>query len=452
MQFYENRPAHSASWLFWSTTRADPILVAAMERFDVDKEGLYYLFDLFKTGRIRLDPAFQRGRVWSDDLRYLLIESIRNEFPIGLIMFNVWQHADEDGAQTEHFEVVDGQQRIRTIIEFLDGENVWTATANPDKGFLPFKKLSPAQQARFKEYKIPVAKMKEFEAEAITECYNRLQYGRPLKIGEKLKSQTTRFLYPYVKQLTDHKIFTIDPRHQVRDAHWTLATVFFKSMYTHQLFARQEYPQLASFLKSEKKAARANRALDDTKKVLNYEYRVLQEALRIDSDFSKYAQTARTLKWLFAVLATLLKTHGLLGREHKVAEGVLSYYQLISQEGSEEWVSYLNTGRTGRIDTKEVRDALVQLSNQIVLSSGAEPLDKKRFFTPEQRKAIFDKAGGRCQECGVELSRTNFHADHKKPHSASGKTMIDNGRALCTKCNREKGAAWKELFPTDAKL
>jgi hypothetical protein len=34
-----------------------------------------------------------------------------------------------------------------------------------------------------------------------------------------------------------------------------------------------------------------------------------------------------------------------------------------------------------RIDTKEVRDALVQLSNQVLLFSETEPIDPKRFFT-----------------------------------------------------------------------
>jgi hypothetical protein len=418
-----------------------------MERFDVDKETLYYLYDLFKAGRIRLDPAYQRGKVWSDDLRYTLIESIRNEFPIGLIMFNVSQHVDEDGANTEHYDVVDGQQRMRTIIEFIDSQETWTLSKRNDKGFVPYGSLTPAQQARFKEYKVPVAKMKEFEAEAITECYNRLQYGKPLKIGEKLKSLTTRRLHPYVKTLTQHKIFSIDSRLRVRDAHWTLATAFLKSIYTRELFARQEYPQLEHFLKSDGSDPKAAKALDQAKKILNYEHKVLEEALRLDSAFSKYAQTARTLKWLFVVLAMLLKTHSLAGREHLVAEGLLEYYKLIAKEGSDEWVSYLNTGRTGRIDTKEVRDALVQLSNQIVIAANAEPVDAKRFFTPKQRSEIYTKSGGRCEECTTPLSPTNFHADHRKPHSAGGKTTVENGRALCTKCNREKGAAWKQLFP-----
>ena len=87
-----------------------------MERFDIDKEPVYHLFDVYKAGRINLSPSYQRGKVWSDDLRYTLIESIRSEFPIGLIMFNVSHHVDEEGVKIEVYDAVDGQQRLRTIL------------------------------------------------------------------------------------------------------------------------------------------------------------------------------------------------------------------------------------------------------------------------------------------------------------------------------------------------
>jgi 5-methylcytosine-specific restriction endonuclease McrA len=423
-----------------------------MERFDVDKEPVYHLFELFKAGRINLSPTYQRGKVWSDDLRYTLIESIRSEFPIGLIMFNVSHHVDDEGIKMEVYDAVDGQQRLRTIFEFIDGEEDWAKQEKDD--FSPFKELASTQQTRFREYKIPVAKMKDFELEEITECYNRLQKGRPLKIGEKLKSLVTGGAHRYIDELSHHKIFTIHPRHKVRDGHWTLAAAFFKSIYTRELLARQEYPQLERFMREKLKPTKAKKALEECKKILNYEHRVIEEALRKNSDFGRYAQTARTLKWLFVVLATLRRTYAISGREHKVAEGLLNYYESIARENSEEWVNYVNTGRTGRIDTPEVRNCLVQLADQIVITAKLEPLDPKRLFTAEQRAQIYENAQGRCQArgCGIDLSPTNFHADHQKLHSRGGKTTVHNGRALCTRCNREKGNTWKEIFPVTEQL
>ena len=172
------------------------------------------------------------------------------------------------------------------------------------------------------------------------------------------------------------------------DGHWTLAATFFKSIYTRELLARQEYPQLERFMREKLKPAKAKKALEECKKILNYEYRVIEEALRKNPDFVRYAQTARTLKWLFVVVATLRRTYAISGREHKVAEGLLNYYESIARENSEEWINYVNTGRTGRIDTPEVRNCLVQLADQIVLTADLEPQDPRRFFTAEQRAQI----------------------------------------------------------------
>lgn len=286
--------------------------------------------------------------------------------------------------------------------------------------------------------------MKEFEPEEITECYNRLQTGKALKLGEKLKSLTTYSTHPYVKDLSKHRIFDLDDRLKVRDGHWALATAFLKSIYQNDLFARQEHRHLSEFLRTQQIDSRkAGKSLEQCRQILNYECKVLEEALRESPDFRRYAQTARALKWLFATIAAMRANYSLSGREHLVARGTLNYYALIAREGTDEWVAYMNTGRTGRIDTKEVKDCLVHLANQILLASNASPRDDKRFFTPEQRNLIYRNSGGKC-DCGIELSLSNFHADHIRPHSAGGPTTVSNGRALCSKCNRQKGNTWKE--------
>jgi hypothetical protein len=417
-----------------------------MDKFDVDRPTIDYLHRQYKKGRIDIRPEYQRNRVWNDEQRYALIDSITEEFPIGLVMLNVVPHVDEDGVKVDHYEVVDGQQRMSTVFEYLDGAQ-W-ALSSRIEDFQPFSKLSEASQTRFQEYKVPVALMKDFDQEEIRECYNRLQRGKPLKIGEKLKSVPMSKAYPFVKDLTGHTLFDIAKgRHKVRDAHWTLATTFFKSIYSKDFFGRLEYKNLSEFLRSEKiKPNKAQKALDECRKILNFEKKVFDEAIGKKPEFEKYAGTARTLKWLFVCLATLRTSYALSGREHLVADGLLRYYELIGREDTDEWTAYVNTGRTGRIDTKEVRGCLAQLANQILLATGAEPIDPQRFFTKAQRDTIFQSSGSKCSECGIALTETNFHADHVKPHSRGGRTESGNGRALCSRCNRTKGNTWHDLF------
>ncbi|WP_353961699.1 HNH endonuclease [Laspinema olomoucense] len=68
-----------------------------------------------------------------------------------------------------------------------------------------------------------------------------------------------------------------------------------------------------------------------------------------------------------------------------------------------------------------------------------------------QKLIILQRAGYRCEICGVPLTPDNFHADHKIPFSRGGKTAIYNGQALCCGCNLSAVGATskKELANND---
>lgn len=62
-----------------------------------------------------------------------------------------------------------------------------------------------------------------------------------------------------------------------------------------------------------------------------------------------------------------------------------------------------------------------------------------RFFTRAQRRVLSLLAAGRCQSCGDPLP-ADFHADHRRPHTLGGPTILINGQALCPPCNLSKGS------------
>jgi 5-methylcytosine-specific restriction endonuclease McrA len=62
-----------------------------------------------------------------------------------------------------------------------------------------------------------------------------------------------------------------------------------------------------------------------------------------------------------------------------------------------------------------------------------------RRFGAGARVALFLATGGRCGGCGAPLE-PGWHADHRTPVSAGGRTTPANGQALCPRCNLKKGA------------
>ena len=122
-----------------------------------------------------------------------------------------------------------------------------------------------------------------------------------------------------------------------------------------------------------------------------------------------------------------------------MAKGLVQYYDAKSKDGTKEWECYLSSGRTGRMDTDDVKLCLSQLSGYIINASNVEPVDPNRYFTSKQREEIWNKSEKKCRQCGISLTSTNFHADHIKPHSEGGPTTVDNGQVLCALCNFRKG-------------
>lgn len=87
------------------------------EKIRVDQQMLSvkYMLELMEEGLIELNPGYQRNRVWKDNRRKsLLIESLMLRIPIPAFYF----YENEDG----EYQVIDGQQRLATIREFVSGK------------------------------------------------------------------------------------------------------------------------------------------------------------------------------------------------------------------------------------------------------------------------------------------------------------------------------------------
>ena len=66
-------------------------------------------------GKLNIRPKYQREFVYKDEKRDEVIRTVRNNFPLNTIY---WSENNTDGT----FEVLDGQQRIISICDYVAGK------------------------------------------------------------------------------------------------------------------------------------------------------------------------------------------------------------------------------------------------------------------------------------------------------------------------------------------
>ncbi|MDO8470992.1 MAG: HNH endonuclease signature motif containing protein [bacterium] len=102
-------------------------------------------------------------------------------------------------------------------------------------------------------------------------------------------------------------------------------------------------------------------------------------------------------------------------------------------------------GSYARHPDKQVRD-LGALQFLIKVRKGIYRYDPDLFknkdfeyFTPEQKKIIFERDGYRCVMCGKgKKDGVELHIDHIKPKHLGGEATIENGQTLCARHNNLK--------------
>jgi len=151
-----------------------------------------WLRDLYRDGSLEIKPPFQRKPVWTAKQRCSLIETILLTFPVP----EIYIHASVDPHGTSKYAVVDGQQRVRTVLQFLGGET------DPDQvefnGFrldkVPpdspwrnktFTELTDRDKRAVYGYQFAVRLLKTDDAEDVRNVFRRLnRFLSPLKPQE----------------------------------------------------------------------------------------------------------------------------------------------------------------------------------------------------------------------------------------------------------------------------
>lgn len=82
-----------------------------------------FFADQVQRGQMDINPPYQRGDVWTEDQRIALIYSFLSGTPIPAIILNDRTYGRWARSESPYlYAVIDGKQRILTVIAWLNGE------------------------------------------------------------------------------------------------------------------------------------------------------------------------------------------------------------------------------------------------------------------------------------------------------------------------------------------
>ena len=138
--------------------------------------------DWKESGRLELQPDFQRREVWSSPARIMLMDTILRGIPMPKIFLS---NVIRDGKT--YRIVIDGQQRITAILDFLQGKFSMEKPYTGDNEGKTFSELDQDTQNRFLSYQIDFN-----EAVNASETEAREVYARVNKYTVPLTKQELR--------------------------------------------------------------------------------------------------------------------------------------------------------------------------------------------------------------------------------------------------------------------
>jgi len=176
--------------------------------YDSSIQTISWFHDRYREGSLTISPPYQRKPVWAARQKCYLIESVLLDLPVPEIF--VQQKTTPQGETT--FAIVDGQQRIRTVLQFIGSEvdpneqqhNKFKLdkldSASPWRD-MAFADLSDDQKKAFFGYRFVVRYLNTDSDDEVRDMFRRLnKFLTPLK-PQELRNAT--YAGPFVRLVLD---------------------------------------------------------------------------------------------------------------------------------------------------------------------------------------------------------------------------------------------------------
>jgi hypothetical protein len=380
---------------------------------------------------INPNPTYQRSAVWKLDQKQLLIDSILRKIDIPKLYLRYLGESNSNGFT---YEIIDGQQRMRALWDFLSNKYVLSEEAEEvlfgDKVFdvaeSTYEKLPPKLKLeRIHKYTLDVVIIQQATEDEIADLFFRLNNGTPLKPAEVRNSMPGE-MTKSIRGLAQHAFFSKVSFANRRFAHDQVTA---QMMMVELNGSPSDIPdRLLSKMYAEYQKKSPKAAVDRMTVVLN----ALDKSFPEKSRLLNRAQTVN----LYLLFSFVLSTHKLAKPFFKE---FLPWYQKSEARRlrDQEYKFLMTSNVNSRRSIEERFKILIMDFFSSFTEMAAIELDPKRAFDNDEKIQLYAR-DGKCKSCGKKVGEFDWHADHIVPWIRGGRTTLENGQVLCVKCNLKK--------------
>ena len=183
-----------------------------MKNFNTRPYSISDFIEWYNNDLLELSPDFQRRSVWSQSAKSYLIDTIIRGRPIPKILIT-----QKLISTRQERTVVDGQQRLRAILEFYNGDFKISKAHNEEYAGYTYEMLPEDIKNEFLKYELGVDLLFDMSYEFILDIFARINtYTVSLNTQEKrnakyigyFKQYAYKYGLKYVRYFIDGKILT----------------------------------------------------------------------------------------------------------------------------------------------------------------------------------------------------------------------------------------------------
>jgi uncharacterized protein DUF262 len=183
-----------------------------MDRVEYQSLVIQDLFNYYRSGELNLTPWYQRRSVWTTSQKSYLINTLHENKPIPELYI---RHSIDLQKEKSIKEIVDGQQRSRAILEYL--ENVFAARHPKHIKKVKFSQLTSLQRQTFLITSIPIGYLLGATDADVIDIFGRInsvsktlnpQEKRNAKFSGEFKQFALKYAAGKVQFWRQNRIFT----------------------------------------------------------------------------------------------------------------------------------------------------------------------------------------------------------------------------------------------------